>query len=191
VQDVKRALKTRPGALRRDQNVLWRLLAADMQVCGGRLLTRVLRGIYALFMRAMIGLGECRRVAAIRGIRGKKDMVPFKVYDELPAFERRAPRITRECAALTGMVCTKRIGRDVIEVALAVGDARIATLRVALRDFLHFGYFLLAIRTAMEAGTMVDAAIDRARLRESWEPRCAVLESSLCQATCHDEHPEL
>ncbi len=118
-------------------------------------------------------------------------MTPIKVYDELPAFERRTPPVTRERAALTGIVCTKRIGSDAIEVSLAFGDARIATLRVGLRDFLHFGYFLLAIRTAMEAGTMVDATIDRGRLRESWEPRCAVLESSLCQATCRDEHSEL
>ena len=80
----------------------------------------------------------------------------------------------------TGISEAKLTSRDQIDVRLDDGYSVTASLPVAVRDFLHFGYFLLALRTAMDHGQLASHQIDHDRLRESWEPRRAVLELKLC-----------
>jgi len=81
---------------------------------------------------------------------------------------------------VTGISAAQLVAIDRIEVQLIDGHEVSASLPMAVRDFLHFGHFLLAIRTAMTDGRLADRKIDRARLRESWDPRREVLERKLC-----------
>jgi hypothetical protein len=60
------------------------------------------------------------------------------------------------------------------------GAVETPALAVELRDFLHFGAFLLAIREAMKQSLLSVSRIDRARLRDSWEPRREILERRIC-----------
>ncbi len=81
---------------------------------------------------------------------------------------------------VTGISEAKLVGPDRIDVRLFDGLVVTETLPMALRDFLHFGHFLVALRAAMNDGRLPDRRIDRGRLRESWEPRRDVLERKLC-----------
>ena len=83
-------------------------------------------------------------------------------------------------APLTRIVDSKLAGRDRIAVKFAYGDAETDWLPVEMRDFLHFGHFLFSLRTAMDNHRLVRCSIDCDRLRESWKPRCAVVERTLC-----------
>ena len=74
------------------------------------------------------------------------------------------------------------VGPDQINVKLIDGSQSTASIPMALRDFLHFGHFLVAVRTAMNEGRLPDLKIDRGHLRESWEPRRDVLERKLCES---------
>jgi hypothetical protein len=81
---------------------------------------------------------------------------------------------------ITGISEAKWVGPDQIDVKLIEGNSETETLPMTLRDFLHFGHFLVALRAAMNEGRLVDDRIDRGRLRESWDPRREVLERKLC-----------
>jgi hypothetical protein len=81
---------------------------------------------------------------------------------------------------VTGISEAKLVGLDCVAVKLIDGNSVTETLPVTLRDFLHFGHFLVALRTAMHEGRLPDRKIDRGRLRESWEPRHELLERKLC-----------
>jgi hypothetical protein len=81
---------------------------------------------------------------------------------------------------LTGISETTLVGLDRIDIKLIDGSSVTESLAISLRDFLYFGHFLLALRTAMHEGRLADAKIDRGRLRESWEPRRDILERKLC-----------
>jgi hypothetical protein len=81
---------------------------------------------------------------------------------------------------LTGISEAKLVAPDRIDVKLIDGMTVTGSLAMPLRDFLHFGHFLLALRHAMNQGQLVKREIDRGRLRESWQPRCDVLERKLC-----------
>jgi len=83
-------------------------------------------------------------------------------------------------AMVTGISEAKLVGVDEIDVRLIDGSSVTDMLPMSLRDFLHFGHFLLALRNAMQNGRLPDRRIDRGRLRESWEPRRDVLERKLC-----------
>ena len=86
----------------------------------------------------------------------------------------------KSIAPLTRIVDSKLAGIDRIHVKFAYGDLVTDWLSVEMRDFLHFGHFLLAMQIAMDNHRLVKCSIDRDRLRESWEPRCAVVERTLC-----------
>jgi hypothetical protein len=81
---------------------------------------------------------------------------------------------------VTGISEAKLAGPDRIDVKLIDGTTVTTTLSMPLRDFLHFGHFLLALRHAMNDGLLPKRIIDRGRMRESWEPRRDVLERKLC-----------
>jgi hypothetical protein len=81
---------------------------------------------------------------------------------------------------ITGISEAKWVGPDQIDVKLIEGTSETETLPMTLRDFLHFGHFLVALRTAMHEGRLADGRIDRSRMRESWDPRREVLERKLC-----------
>ncbi|HEV3136676.1 MAG TPA: hypothetical protein VGZ26_02210 [Pirellulales bacterium] len=83
-------------------------------------------------------------------------------------------------AMMTGISEAKLTGPDRIDVKLYDGYTVTESLPVTIRDFLHFGYFLLALRSAMDGGMLASHKIDHDRLRESWEPRREVLEMKLC-----------
>ena len=81
---------------------------------------------------------------------------------------------------VTGISEAKLVGPDRIDVKLIDGNTVTESLPMPLRDFLHFGHFLFALRLAMNQGLLVSCRIDRGRMRESWEPRRDVLERKLC-----------
>ena len=81
---------------------------------------------------------------------------------------------------LTGISEATLVTIDRIDVKLIDGSQVTDSLPMTLRDFLHFGQFLVALRTAMQQGQLPESKIDRGRLRESWEPRRDVLERKLC-----------
>jgi hypothetical protein len=81
---------------------------------------------------------------------------------------------------VTGISEAKFVAPDRIDVKLIDGTTVTETLAMPLRDFLHFGHFLFAVREAMNQGRLARRMIDRARMRESWEPRRDVLERKLC-----------
>ena len=81
---------------------------------------------------------------------------------------------------VTGISEAKLIGPDRIDVKLIDGNTVTDSLPMPLRDFLHFGHFLFALRQAMNQGLLANSRIDRGRIRESWEPRRDVLERKLC-----------
>ncbi|HEX3726929.1 MAG TPA: hypothetical protein VHV08_11830 [Pirellulales bacterium] len=83
---------------------------------------------------------------------------------------------------VTDIFEAKFTGPDRIDVKLVAGKVVTPTLSVSLRDFLHFGHFLVALRAAMNDGHLPDYRIDRARLRESWDPRRDILERKLCDS---------
>jgi hypothetical protein len=89
---------------------------------------------------------------------------------------------------MTGISEAKLTSRDQVDVRLDDGYSVTESLSVTVRDFLHFGYFLLALRTAMDRGLLANHQIDHDRLRESWEPRREVLELKLCNHTPHLNH---
>jgi hypothetical protein len=89
---------------------------------------------------------------------------------------------------LTGISEAKLTSQDRIDIKLYDGYSVTEPLSVKMRDFLHFGYFLLALRTAMDRGLLASHKIDHDRLRESWEPRRAVLELKLCNHAPHIDH---
>ena len=72
---------------------------------------------------------------------------------------------------LIGIFDTRLVGRNEIEVRFMDGTRVTEPLTVNVRDFLHFGHFLLAVREAIDGGRLAATAFDRHRLRESWEPR--------------------
>ena len=81
---------------------------------------------------------------------------------------------------ITGIFEARLAGPDRIDLKLIDGATVTESLAMSLRDFLHFGHFLVALRHAMLQGQLATARIDRGRLRESWEPRRDVLERKLC-----------
>jgi hypothetical protein len=81
---------------------------------------------------------------------------------------------------LTGISEATLVSIDRIDVKLIDGNQVSDALPMTLRDFLHFGQFLVALRQAMIEGRLAEGRIDRGRLRESWEPRRDVLERKLC-----------
>jgi hypothetical protein len=83
-------------------------------------------------------------------------------------------------AMVTGISEAKLVAPDRIDVKLIDGNTVTESLPMPLRDFLHFGHFLYALRMAMNQGLLVSCKIDRGRMRESWEPRRDVLERKLC-----------
>ncbi len=82
---------------------------------------------------------------------------------------------------VTGISEAKLVGPDRIDVKLIDGNTVTESLPMPLRDFLHFGHFLFALRQAMSQGRLAASKIDRGRMRESWEPRRDVLERKLCE----------
>jgi hypothetical protein len=88
---------------------------------------------------------------------------------------------------ITGVFEAQLTGPDQINVRLLDVTSVTDTLPMTLRDFLHFGHFLVALRAAMNEGRLANRRIDRARLRESWEPRRDVLERKLCDTFEHSE----
>ncbi len=86
-------------------------------------------------------------------------------------------------AALTGIADTKLAGRDRIEVRFIYGELVTDWLPIQVRDFLHFGHFILALRIAMDDGSLAASKIDYDHLRQSWEPRCDLVERKLCNLT--------
>jgi hypothetical protein len=81
---------------------------------------------------------------------------------------------------VTGISEAKLVAHDRIDVKLIDGVTVTEAFAVPVRDFLHFGHFLLALRQAMNQGLLAKREIDRGRMRESWQPRCDVLERKLC-----------
>ncbi len=81
---------------------------------------------------------------------------------------------------VTGISEAKFVAPDQIELRLIDGMTITPCLAMPLRDFLHFGHFLFALREAMNTGQLPKRMIDRGRMRESWEPRRDVLERKLC-----------
>ena len=71
-------------------------------------------------------------------------------------------------------------GGDSIAVRFVDGAVVTPALAVELRDFLHFGGLLVAIHEAMKQSLLSVGRIDRASLRESWEPRREILERRIC-----------
>ena len=61
---------------------------------------------------------------------------------------------------ITGISEAKLVGPDRIDVRLFDGLVVTETLPMALRDFLHFGHFLVALRAAMNDGRLPDRRID-------------------------------
>jgi hypothetical protein len=107
-------------------------------------------------------------------------MSPITLLDSPLNAQRRMLLPARAVAPLTRIVDSKLVGRDRIDVKFACGDFITDWLPVEMRDFLHFGQFLFAVRTAMDNRRLAKCSIDHDRLRESWEPRCAVVERTLC-----------
>jgi hypothetical protein len=89
-------------------------------------------------------------------------------------------------AMVTGISEAKLVGPNQIDVRLIDGTTVTGSLAMSLRDFLHFGHFLLAVRDAMNLGSLPKRMIDRGRMRESWEPRRDVLERKLCDLYEHE-----
>jgi hypothetical protein len=88
---------------------------------------------------------------------------------------------------ITAILEAQLTGPDRIEVKLLDGASATDALSMTLRDFLHFGHFLVAVRAAMNEGRLASRRVDRHRLRESWEPRRDVLERKLCDTFEHSE----
>jgi hypothetical protein len=86
-------------------------------------------------------------------------------------------------ATLTAISDTKLVGRDRIDVKFSRGDSVTDAVPMNVHDFLHFGHFVLALRTAMDNGLVAESKIDHDRLRASWEPRSALVEWKLCSRT--------
>ena len=107
-------------------------------------------------------------------------MSPITLFDSPLNVQRRMLLPGKAVAQLSRIVDSKLVRRDRIDVKFACGDFITDWLPVEMRDFLHFGHFLFAVRTAMDNRRLVKCSIDRDRLRESWEPRCAVVERTLC-----------
>jgi hypothetical protein len=89
----------------------------------------------------------------------------------------------KAAAILTSIVDTKLVGRERIDVKFIYGEFVTDWLPMNVRDFLHFGHFVLALRTAMDSRLLAKCKIDHERLRNSWEPRSALVEWKLCSPT--------
>ena len=107
-------------------------------------------------------------------------MSPIALLDSPLNVRRRMLLPGKAVAPLSRILDSKLVGHDRIDVRFGCGDFITDWLSVEMRDFLHFGHFLFAVRTAMDDHRLVKCSIDRDRLRESWEPRCAVFERTLC-----------
>jgi hypothetical protein len=109
------------------------------------------------------------------------------IQTNLLAYPKSATKSGRHAgqaaAILTGIVDTKLVGRDRIDVKFIYGESITDWLPMNVHDFLHFGHFVLALRTAMDDGLLAKSKIDHDRLRNSWEPRSALVEWKLCSPT--------
>src|SRR5580704_15736176 len=103
-------------------------------------------------------------------------MSPITLLEPSLNVHRRMLFAGSAIAPLSRIVDSKMAGCDRIDVKFGCGELVTDWLPVEMRDFLHFGHFLFVVRTAMGNRRLVMCNIDHDRLRESWEPRCAVVE---------------